>query len=77
MDIRRLAATVEADRRGILPQEKRDALNELRARARRNDQSLAQFVEPMLTMATGAIAEPVSGFVGLADREKELIKESK
>lgn len=65
-DLRTVAAAVEAERRGVLPADRRAALNELRRRASANNQTLAGYIEPILTIGSAAIAEPVSGFVGLA-----------
>lgn len=58
-DVERLQALKEADRRGMLGTVQKSALSELERR-------FMQFAEPAMTAASAAVAEPVSGFVGLA-----------
>lgn len=59
----KIAALTTLESRGMLNDKQRMALKVLR---NRNKDLFSGVVEPALTMATGAIAEPVSGFVGLA-----------
>ncbi len=62
----RLAALEQAESRNMLGRTQRGALAELRRRMRSQLNEVSRYVEPALTMASGAIAEPVSGLVGLA-----------
>ena len=59
-------AMAEAYRRGILTPDQQQAMVQYYKRNPPNNARVAKIVEPLLTMVTGAIAEPVSGFVGLA-----------
>lgn len=65
-DLQRLAALVQAERQGVLLPDNQAVLTELRDRAQRKNQTLAAYIEPILAIGTGAIAQPVSGLVGLA-----------
>lgn len=65
-DINRLTSLAMLERRGSLNDTQKLALLELRNRFASKAQTANKIVEPALTMATGAIAEPISGFVGLA-----------
>jgi hypothetical protein len=58
-------AMAEAYRRGILNDTQKRAMVEYYKRNPPKNDWVARIVEPALTMATGAIAEPVSGLVGM------------
>ena len=64
--LQRIAALAQAEHQGKITAEQQAVLNELRARAKAKNQTLAGYIEPILMMGSGAVAEPVSGFVGLA-----------
>jgi hypothetical protein len=58
-------ALQEMARRGLYTPQQAQAMIELHRRQEADRQQRMAYIEPALTMATGAIAEPVSGLVGL------------
>ena len=65
-ELRQIAEAVEAEKRGVLSNDRRAALQEIRNRAAGSKKTLINYIEPLLAIGSAAIAEPVSGFVGMA-----------
>jgi len=65
-ELRQIAEAVEAEKRGVLSNDRRAALQEIRNRAAGSKKTLINYIEPLLTIGSAAISEPVSGFVGMA-----------
>ncbi len=65
-DLARLADLAKLEYEGRLTPVQSMALAELRQRAETANQQAAKVMEPALTAGSAMIAEPVSGFVGLA-----------
>lgn len=64
-DVQRLIALREARKRGMMGPTQTAALQEIERRFSLSDE-VARVVEPVMTMASSMVAEPVSGLVGLA-----------
>lgn len=66
MTMNRLTALAQAEYLGTITPTQKAELDQIRAQIDKSNNYIASVVEPALTVATGALAEPISGFVGLA-----------
>lgn len=66
MTMNRLTALAQAEYLGTITPTQKAELDQIRAQINKSNNYIASVVEPALTVATGALAEPISGFVGLA-----------